>query len=154
MHRSLAVLVLAVSSLASANPEAKPTSPELQQAVALVDSELVRPLAHKEQARSKFSRARPPAAQRRVRPLELARDNAGKSFVTFAVDERHGWFDDDDGDEDKWIKDQIVGCAYLDSREVFIKRGKAFHPAAAKLGKKTKAAPTSTCQAAARVVAR
>lgn len=145
MSRSLAILILATSSLASAGSETKPTSPELQQAVALVDAGLLRPLASKEHERGKFSRARPPAAQRRVRPLELARDSSGKAFVAFAVDERHGWFDESEG-EDKWVKDQILGCAYLESREVFVKRGKAFHPAAAKLGKKTKAAPANTCQ--------
>lgn len=78
-------------------------------------------------------------------------DSVGSAFLTFAVDTRHGWGDDE---ESHWTKAAITGCVYPDRGEVFIKRGKAFHPAAAALGKKTKAAPERTCQPAAQVSAR
>jgi len=156
MHRSLAALVLAVSNLASAAPEAH-TSAVDKTAVALVEQQLVQPLAAKEADRSKFSRARQPAAARRVRVLDTAalHDSAGNAFVRFAVDEKHGWFDDDDDDGDEgWMKDQITGCVYVDSREVFVQRGREIHPAAAKLGKRTKAAAASVCHAEAKIVSR
>lgn len=155
MHRSLAALVLVVSNLASAAPEAR-TSAVDKSAVALVEQQLVQPLAAKENERSKFSRARQPAAARRVRVLDTAalHDSAGKAFVRFAVDERHGWFDDDDKSDEGWMKAQITGCVYVDSREVFVQRGREIHPAAAKLGKKTKAAAASVCHAEAQVVRR
>lgn len=78
-------------------------------------------------------------------------DSAGEAFVTFAVDIRQGWGDEE---EANWTKAAITGCVYPDRGEVFIKRGKAFHPAAAAVGKKTKAAPERTCHAAAQVSAR
>lgn len=154
MRRMLTVLVLAASNLASAAPEPQAARSESPTAVALVEEQLVRPLVAKEAGRSKFSRARPPAAAHRVRVIDPApqRDSRGKAFVRFAVDERFGWFADDD--EAQWSKDQITGCAYLDSREVLVQRGSAFHPAASKLGKKTKAAPAGACTVAARVVTR
>ena len=155
MRRTLVVLVLVVSSLASANPEpqvSKRAMPTI--AAALVEEQLIRPMAAKDEGRSKFSRALPPPTARRVRVIdrEAQRDTAGKAFVRFAVDERRGWFDEDT--DDNWTKNQITGCAYLDSREVFVKRGDAFHPAAAKLGKKTKAAAASVCTGASQVGSR
>lgn len=80
-------------------------------------------------------------------------DSAGDTFVTFAIDARHGW-GDDEKDEDSWTKAVITGCVYPSRGEVFIKRGKAFHPAAAAVGKKTKAAPEATCRAVTAVSAR
>jgi hypothetical protein len=155
MHRSLAALVLAISNLASAAPEAHASTVD-KTAVALVEQQLVQPLAAKENARSKFSRARQPAAARRVRVLDTAalHDTAGKAFVRFAVDEKHGWFDDDEDGDEGWMKDQITGCVYVDSREVFVQRGREIHPAAAKLGKRTKAADASVCHAETKVVSR
>lgn len=143
-----ATLVL-TSSLASAGANAEPKS-----AVALVTERVVQPLVAKEREQSKFSRARLPPAERRVRLLDETsqQDSAGETFVTFAIDARHGWGDDDD--EASWTKAAITGCVYPSRGEVFIKRGKAFHPAAAAVGKKTKAAPEATCREATQVSAR
>lgn len=73
-------------------------------------------------------------------------DSAGETFVTFAVDARNGW---GDSTEANWKKATITGCVYTGRGDVFIKRGNAFHPATAALGKKTKAAPDATCHPAA-----
>lgn len=110
----------------------------------------MQPLVAKDREQSKFSRARLPPAERRVRLLDEKpqQDSAGESFVSFAIDARHGW--GDDNDEASWQKAAITGCVYPSRGEVFIKRGKAFHPAAAAVGKKTKAAPEATCRAATR----
>lgn len=137
------------SSLASAGSKAAPNP-----AVALVTDQVVQPLAAKEQNQSKFSRARLPAAERRVRVLDEKpqSDSKGDTFVTFAIDARHGWANEDK--EEGWTKAAITGCVYQSRSEVFIKRGKAFHPAAAAVGKKTKAAPDATCRAAAQLSAR
>ncbi|HEY5947296.1 MAG TPA: hypothetical protein VIV40_17450 [Kofleriaceae bacterium] len=115
---------------------------------------MIQPLAAKDRDQSKFSRARLPPAERRVRMLDedKQQDNAGKVFFAFAVDTRHGWSKDDD--EANWTKAAITGCVYPDDGEVFIKRGNAYHPAAAAIGKKTKAAPDRTCRAATQVSAR
>lgn len=133
-----------MSSLASAGSNPTPKS------VSLVNDQLIQPLASKERSRSKFSRARLPAAERRVRVLDEKpkRDSAGNDFFAFAVDARHGWGDADDA---SWDKAAITGCVYPERGEVFIKRGKAYHPAVAAIGKKTKAAPEGTCHAAAQL---
>jgi len=88
----------------------------------------------------------------RLVDAEPQRDATGASFVSFAVDARRGW--GDAKDEASWTKAAITGCVYPELGTVFIKRGTAFHPAAAAMGKKTKAAPESTCHAAAQVSAR
>ncbi len=79
------------------------------------------------------------------------RDAAGKTFVQFAVDESQGW--EAHPNAKQWQNDQIVGCVYVDSQTVFVKRGKDFHPAAAKLGKKTKPV-AGACQGTAAVATR
>lgn len=142
-----AVTIVLASGLASAESKA-PSG-----AVALVDQRLVQPLATKEREQSKFSRARPTPSERRVRILDEQpkQDSAGDAFLTFAIDTRHGW---DDDDAKNWTKAAMTGCVYPERGEVFIKRGNAFHPAAAALGKKTKAAPERTCHAAAQLSAR
>ena len=141
----LAAVIVLSSNLASAGSDT---------ASALVNEKLVRPLVAKEANQGKFSRARPVPAERRVRIVDdkPQTDAAGNAFFTFALDERHGW--SDDKDESSWNKATMTGCVYVDRKEVFIKRGKAFHPAAAALGKKTKAAPEATCRAVTAVSAR
>ncbi|MDX2091801.1 MAG: hypothetical protein SFX73_28325 [Kofleriaceae bacterium] len=154
MRRTLALLVITTSSLAFAEtaPNKAPsfTNPT---AVALIEDQLLRPLAAKDSERSKFSRARVPATARRVRVLDRAAlvDATGKAFVRFAVDERYGWFDAND--DDSWNASEITGCAYLEAREVFIERGGKIHPAAARLGKKTKPV-AGACEPSAQVVTR
>lgn len=79
-------------------------------------------------------------------------DSAGDAFFAFAVDARRGW--SDDAGEERWAKATITGCVYPGRGEVFIKRGDAYHPAAAAIGKKTKRAPARTCHAATQLTAR
>ena len=137
-----------MSSLASAGSSTTPTS------VSLVDKQLIQPLAAKDRNQSKFSRARLPPSERRVRVLDEKpqQDSAGDAFFAFAIDARHGWGDDEG--EASWTKASITGCVYPGRGEVFIKRGNAFHPARAAIGKKTKAAPERTCHAATQLSAR
>jgi len=109
----------------------------------VVQQKLLRPLAMKEEEHSRFSRARLPPQDRRLRLQQAAVDATGATFVTFAVDSRHGFAESDDA----WRKDSIVGCVYPGREEVFITRGDEVRPAAMLLGKKTKAAPATTCKA-------
>jgi hypothetical protein len=111
-----------------------------------VKKQLLTPLKRSEEKRSKFSRARMPPAERRVRVLDEApvKDREGASFVGFAVDERYAL----GGSEDDWNKDDIVGCLYPTSGEIFVKVGDTWRPAAHIVGKKVKAAPEHVCQGA------
>jgi hypothetical protein len=120
----------------------------------MIKTQLLRPLDAKDNERSKFSRARVPATARRLRVLDSTPmvDAAGKTFVRFAVDEKYGWFAKDDATA--WRANQITGCAYLEANEVFVERGGKIHPAAARLGKKTKPVASTVCQPSTRVVAR
>ena len=100
-----AAAIVLSSTLASAGSDTQPT------ATSLVTERLVRPLAAKENERSKFSRARPAPSERRVRLVDADKpqhDSAGNAFVTFAIDERHGWADADD--DSSWSKATISGC--------------------------------------------
>ena len=117
----------------------------------MVEKQLVRPLAQKEGGRSHFSRSYVPPRERRVRVLESARstDGRGAEFVAFAVDERSGFFGDDDSS--RWRKDAIVGCVYPARGEIFIKRGDKYFGAGLLLGQKT-AADDTVCRPAPRIV--
>jgi hypothetical protein len=155
-HRLVAAITIAVtSSLASAGskpaPNAAPVASATPTTASLIDDKLVKPLVAKEREQSKFSRARPAPSERRVRVLDEqpAHDSAGNAFFAFAIDTRRGWHQNDD--DSNWTKSAMTGCVYLDRGEVFIKRGNAFHPAAAAVGKKTKAAPAGTCTATAQL---
>lgn len=124
-------------------------SAEIQAAEALVSRELIQPLAAKESSRTRFSRARLPAQERRVRILDEQprMDAQGRAFVRFAVDARHGYRATDDDAESHWRRATITGCAYLDRDQVFVSKGGEYRPAAFLLGKNLKAAARSTCQA-------
>jgi len=91
-----------------------------------VETGLVKPLA--EQENSRFSRSRPPPRERRVRVAQSAasRDKDGRPFVAFAVDVRFGT---------EWHENDIVGCAYTATGDLFVKKGDAYRPAAFLLGK-------------------
>ncbi len=103
---------------------------------------LVEPLAAKEDRQSKFSRARMPPQERRVRIGEKpATDAEGRIFYTFSIDARHGFLDDDAG----WRLSAHTGCVYPEDRQVFVKVGEAVRPAAFLLGKKLKPAAATTC---------
>jgi hypothetical protein len=105
-----------------------------------VETGILKPLAAREGSRSRFSRARPPPEERRVRVTQatLTPDKQGRDFVTFAVDVNFG------GD---WQQNDIVGCAYRASGALYVRRGDAYYPAALLLGKNVDAAP-GVCQAA------
>jgi hypothetical protein len=94
-----------------------------------VETGLLKPLATYESEQSRFSRARLPPAERRVRVLDPApnADKAGRPFVSFAVDVRYG---------SEWYDNDIVGCVYPASGKIFVKRGDAFRPAELLYGKK------------------
>ena len=110
-----------VPSLASAD------EPLAEWAQHRVEDGLVKPLAQVETSR--FSRARPVPHERRVRVTSSTAtpDKSGHPFVTFAVDVRFG------GAE--WRANDIVGCAYTGSGNLFVKVGDAYRPAAFLLGK-------------------
>ncbi|WP_394844834.1 hypothetical protein LZC95_48280 [Pendulispora brunnea] len=99
-----------------------------------VEQALLKPLAEKEKERSRFSRARLPPRERRVRVTEATttRDASGREYVAFSVDVRFG---------DQWQENDIVGCAYPQSGALFVKRGDEYRPADILLGKNTDPAP-------------
>jgi hypothetical protein len=103
-----------------------------------VEAALLKPLAERT---SRFSRSRPPPHESRVRVTQtaLSRDKQGRDFVPFSVDVRYGTGD--------WRADDMVGCAYRGSGNLFIKSGKQYFPAALLLGKRVEAV-TGVCQAA------
>jgi hypothetical protein len=118
-------------------------------ATAVVEKQLVKPLADKEAARSRFSRAYIPPQARRVRvDGERSTDGRGAEFVAFAVDERSGRLAPRKDDDSSWRKDAIVGCVYPARDEVFIKRGGKFFGAGLLLGQKTAAADEAICRPA------
>jgi hypothetical protein len=74
----------------------------------------------------------------RVTQATTSVDKNGKAFVPFAVDVRFGG---------KWNENDIVGCAYEGSGQLFVKRGDAYRPASFLLGKKADPVP-NVCEAA------
>jgi hypothetical protein len=99
----------------------------------------------KERSQSKFSRARLPPSERRVRVEERPHvDAEGGAFVTFAVDERHGFGAHTDANAD-WVA-TASGCAYLERGEVLVKVGDRYRPAAFLAGKNLKPAAEYMCQ--------
>ena len=110
----------AVPSLALA---AEPTLVEW--AKARVDAGLVRPLAQSQGSR--FSRSRPAPRERRVRILQstTSSDKESRAFVPFVVDVRFG---------SEWRED-IRGCVYRASGDIFVKRGETYRPASFLFGK-------------------
>jgi hypothetical protein len=87
-----------------------------------------------------FSRSRPPPRERRVRVLQTTAtlDKNGRSFVPFAIDVRFG--------ADEWRENDIVGCEYTGSGELYVKRGDAYRPASFLLGK-NEAVVAGVCEA-------
>jgi hypothetical protein len=92
-----------------------------------VEEGLVKPLAAKEKDRGRFSRARLPPHERRVRVTEASKavDASNREFFAFAVDVRYG---------DTWQENDIVGCAYPKTGALFVKTGDEYRPAAFMLG--------------------
>lgn len=75
-----------------------------------------------------FSRARAVPRERRVRVLQTVAsvDRAGRAFVPFAIDVRHG---------SRWREDDTTGCAYVQTGALYVKLGDEYRPAAALLGR-------------------
>jgi hypothetical protein len=94
-----------------------------------VEDGLVKPLVTYEASVSRFSRARPPPRERRVRVTQTTAtvDKSGRSFVAFAIDVRFR-----SGD---WQENNMVGCAYTKSGDLFVKTGDTYRPASFFLGK-------------------
>jgi len=129
---------------------AAPPDSQHDEVAAVVEKQLVKPLAEKEAGRSRFSRAYIPPQARRVRVLDRERstDGRGDEFVAFAVDERSGVLARHATDDSGWRKDAIVGCVYPARDEIFIKRGDKFFGASLLLGKKTAAGDDTVCRPA------
>jgi hypothetical protein len=104
-----------------------------------VDEGLLKPLARQDQGGG-FSRRRPPPRQRRARVLDasLIADKSGRSFVRFAVDVRFG---------SEWHENDVLGCVYRESGDLFVKAGDAYRPAAFLLGEKAEPV-AGACEAA------
>lgn len=131
------------ASVALAEPPPAPSTPAQGAVAELVDKQLVAPLKKAESRRAKFSRAAPAPVQRRVRvEAETLTDARGKQFVRFAIDERRGW-----EVEGTWHEDRVVGCAYLQEREVLVRHKQGYFPARLLLGKSEQARP-GACSAA------
>ena len=89
----------------------------------------MKPLAKSEAATSRFSRGRPPPRERRVRVTQSTTtpDKNGKKFMAFTIDVRFG--------SSEWHENDVLGCVYAGSGELFVKIGDEFRPAAFLLGK-------------------
>lgn len=145
-------LVALSSSLALAEEPAQTAAPaptEVQvSARAVLEKELLTPLAVKERKHSRLSRSRLPPLARRARIVDSAAhtDARGEAFVAFAVDDQHGYVAFDDGpSEASWRKDVIVGCVYPERGEVFVRIGNDYRPGSLLLGKSVKVADASVC---------
>jgi hypothetical protein len=132
LRLALLVFLLASAPRASESPRS------------LVEEKLLAPLAAREEARSSYSRARPPAAERRVRMLdtEPIADAKGGAFVRFAVDARYGRA------AGRWQQNVITGCVYAATGEVYLRYGHGFRAAGVLLGKKVPPAASHVCRAA------
>ncbi len=108
-------------------------TPGEKAAEARITEVLVKPLAAAELKRSKFSRARLPPRERRVRVTQTtpSTDASGRAFYAFAIDARFGA---------GWQQNDLTGCAYVDG-DVFVKRGEELRPAEFMFGKSVKAVP-------------
>ncbi|MBL8919264.1 MAG: hypothetical protein JNJ54_10415 [Myxococcaceae bacterium] len=130
MKTLLSSLLVVLSLLPSFAWAAEPVAPQAD-AQARVETSLLKPLAEAEEHRSRFSRARLPPRERRVRVTQTTpvADAQGREFLAFAIDVRFGagWKDAD-----------VVGCVYPASGEVFVKRGDSFRPSGVLLGKNVK----------------
>lgn len=135
--------------------EEPPASVGSKNAEALVQRVLLQPLAVRERDQSRFSRARLPAQERRVRVLDdkAEKDATGDGFFAFAVDARHGVFPLADDDAASWRLAAITGCVYVERGEVFVRSGDSYRPAALLLGKNLKPAAQHICQGAPTEVA-
>jgi hypothetical protein len=105
-------------------------TPGEKAAEARIQEALIRPLAVNERERSKFSRARMPPRERRVRLIQASpsTDASGRTFYSFAIDSKFGA---------GWQENDLTGCVYAEG-DVFVKKGDAHRPAEFLLGKSVK----------------
>lgn len=103
-----------------------------------VQEGLVKPLSKLE--RSSFSRGRPEPHERRVRVLQMvpSRDKKDRAFMAYAIDVRYG---------NEWQQNDLVGCAYRGSGNVYVKLGDEYRHASFLLGKDVEPVPDA-CVAA------
>ena len=108
-----------------------------------VEKGLLEPLALKEKERSRFSRARVPPQERRVRVTQATAtlDGKGRAYMAFAVDVRRGT---------RWHENDVVGCGYTQTGALFVKRGDEYRPAEILLGQAVDIAPGVCTSASAR----
>lgn len=85
--------------------------------------------------------------ERRVRVTEAnpSNDKNGDAFMTFAVDLRFQG-------STEWSANDIVGCTYVKTGAIFVKRNDEYRPAEYLLGKDVAAVP-GVCAAAPRAKA-
>jgi len=121
-------------------PAAADETPLAARVQRLVEDGLLKPLADRDRETDRFSRARLPPRERRVRVTQAtpSADKNGRAFVAFAVDVRFG--------KDDWHENDIVGCAYTANGEILVKKGDAYRPAAFLLGKNVDPVP-GACEA-------
>ena len=102
-----------------------------------VEHGLVELLAQQENSR--FSRARPAPRQRRARIVDSAvsLDKNRRAFLPFAIDVRFG---------SEWHENDVVGCVYAGSGDMYVKKGDSYRPASFLLGKNVEPVP-SVCEA-------
>jgi hypothetical protein len=105
-----------------------------------VEQGLLQPLAASEASRARFSRARAAPRERRARITQSTAsvDKRGRAFVPFAIDVRFGR---------EWRSEDIVGCVYRGSNQLFVKRGDGYRPAAFLFGKNVEPV-AGACEAA------
>lgn len=142
-------MTLTLCTLAFAQSPVPETVEASLKAERLVKQQLLVPLKLQEDKRSRFSRARLPPSDRRVRVLDSTakKDKVGNTFVRFAVDGRYGLAAMSAAkSEADWTQNEIRGCVYADSGEIFVQYGKQqFRDASVMLGKKTKPAAEHIC---------
>jgi len=129
-----ACVLLLGPSFAKADDPAPPAPPppptQVVEVQHRVEKGLLKPLADQDKNYSMFSRMRPPPRERRVRVTQSTPtvDQAGRAFMTFAVDARWG--------TEAWHENDITGCAYVSSGDLYVKIGDEFRGAAYLVGKK------------------
>ena len=134
---------LFVLALLLASSSASADEPPAAAVQRRVEKGLVEPLVQKEKERSRFSRARMPPQERRVRVTQAAvtLDASGRAYMAFAVDVRRGT---------EWHENDVVGCAYTQTGALFVKHGVEYRPAEILLGKDVEVAPNVCTPAKAR----
>jgi hypothetical protein len=108
--------------------------------LALADEASLATWARHQAETRRFSRERPGPHERRVRVTQTTAsvDKKGHEFLAFAIDVRYGT---------EWHENDVLGCVYRGSGELFVKNGDAYRPAAFLLGKNLQPVP-GACEAA------